>query len=522
LERKVGGRKLSADLERKVGGRKLSAEERTMIDFETYKKIRQHKKDKKSQRQCASDLGISRLTVSRYWNGEHYPTEESDREPRPDTPEKKAVCKEIEDLLENDSKENPPKQKLTAEKIHQILSRTYTIGKSTVRKYVREVRFGGMNPETDIPLTTRPGEVMEVDWCVIKVYIAEVLTKVSIFCAVLKFSYKIFCMPCVNEKFESFADAHVRAFAAIGGVPERVHYDNLKTAVYKHWGVRAIKQTRFAEFEAHYGYEARFMGRAKGNQKGSVEILCRISQHFASPIPRVNSFREVHEIIDLFVEEYNKTHEVAGKDGSVRERFELEQKHLFPLPLKEYEISERDDAHVRDDLTFSFDSNKYSVPHGYAGKTVTIKAHPYHLDVWHKGVVIATHERLLGKNKTSYNPFHYLPILKLKQRAVENAAPLTVGVLPKELDEFRENCKAKNVNEQLMKIMCLGEKHEYEVVRQGVEFALETGNCSFETVERYVSTHESVAGSVSEERPLIVENDHGEPCGIFMVDKEES
>jgi hypothetical protein len=67
-------------------------------------------------------------------------------------------------------------------------------------------------------------------------------------------------------------DAHTRSFAALGGVPRRGIYDNMKTAVDKvNKGKGRIVNARFAVMCAHYLFDADFCNVASGWEKGVVE-----------------------------------------------------------------------------------------------------------------------------------------------------------------------------------------------------------------------------------------------------------
>lgn len=60
-------------------------------------------------------------------------------------------------------------------------------------------------------------------------------------------------------------DAHTRSFAALGGVPRRGIYDNMKTAVDKvNKGKERIVNARFAVMCAHNLFDADFCNVASG------------------------------------------------------------------------------------------------------------------------------------------------------------------------------------------------------------------------------------------------------------------
>ena len=67
-------------------------------------------------------------------------------------------------------------------------------------------------------------------------------------------------------------DAHTRSFAALGGIPRRGIYDNMKTAVDKvKKGKGRVVNARFAVMCAHYLFDADFRNVASGWEKGAVE-----------------------------------------------------------------------------------------------------------------------------------------------------------------------------------------------------------------------------------------------------------
>lgn len=67
-------------------------------------------------------------------------------------------------------------------------------------------------------------------------------------------------------------DAHTRSFAALGGVPRRGIYDNMKTAVDKvNKGKGRTVNARFSVMCAHYLFNPDFCNVASGWEKGIVE-----------------------------------------------------------------------------------------------------------------------------------------------------------------------------------------------------------------------------------------------------------
>ena len=100
--------------------------------------------------------------------------------------------------------------------------------------------------------------------------------------------------------------------------------------------------------------------------------------------------------------------------------------------------------------TVLFETNSYSVPCRYTGKSTTLKAYPNHIEVWIAGSLVARHERLFGRKEESLDLQHYLPILAQKGRAIRYARPVQ-NTVPGEFLNWLEgqNFTAKEMVELL-------------------------------------------------------------------------
>ena len=331
---------------------------------------------------------------------------------------------------------------------------------------------------------------MQVDWNEVKVSIGGHLWKVPVFCAVLPCSYGIFAMVMPNMQMPCFIEAHTEAFRFFRGVSQRIFYDNLRTAVLSGVGKNAVKQERFRMLEAHYAFEAVFMNAESGNEKGAVENLCSLIRQVAFvPIPKGKNLLEIQEQVLQRCLDYIRFHKIRDRPRPIAPMLEEERLQLMPLPLKTFPAYTETDAVVGSDLTFRYDATKYSVPQEYIGKTIAVRATSYRIEAWHRGALICTHERPFAKGEHQYLPEHYLPLLEKRPRAIQNAAPLKYGILPPELEKFRNLNKAKDKYEQLANILLLGRQIDAEILLQAVHYANSTRSPSFDTVRFYLEAH---------------------------------
>ncbi|MCU0406157.1 MAG: IS21 family transposase [Ignavibacteriaceae bacterium] len=460
------------------------------ISQEIYSKIRRlHSKENLSIRKIAKMLSIDRKTVRKYCKGEVFPDERINY-PEVTSDLKNLLSPAILNLLE-ENKEVHGKQKYRAKNVYKDLRKLgFTMGESTIRKYIREIR--NKKPEGFIPLTHNPGEFIEIDWGDMYVYMNKVKVMVSVFCAVLPFSYKIYAVPLPTKAYDSFFWGHVKSFDFFGGISEKLLFDNLKTAVFKGSGRNAIPQEKFKFFESHYCFESVFCNIERGNEKGSVENLVDIIRKIAfTPIPRVENFEELTVHVHNKCEIYCNEHKLRERKLSIKDAFEIEKKTLTPLPIKAFDCSVSLQVLVYKDLTFRFEGNKYSIFPEYIGQEITIRANPFKIDVYDKGKVIFTHTRTYKSNDPQYIPEHYLKIIERKPRSVHQAAPLNIGIMPIELSEFRRLHKGKDRNVELISVLQLGDQVERHKLLWAVDMANKCGSPTYSLVLFYLEIDNS-------------------------------
>jgi transposase len=194
----------------------------------------------------------------------------------------------------------PRKQRYTSKKIYQAIRRAgYQGSESSVRYYVSQRRKALNRPPIYLPLSFDPGMDAQVDWGEASVIMADEQVIVQLFVMRLCYSRKLFVMAFPTQRQEAFLWGHVRAFTHFGGVPQRISYDNLKTAVKQILdGRNREEQAGFVRFRSHYLFESRFCTPAQGHEKGGVESDVGYSRrNFLVPLPKVADFDELNALL---------------------------------------------------------------------------------------------------------------------------------------------------------------------------------------------------------------------------------
>ena len=427
-----------------------------VITVNDYRDIRNRWLQGESQRSIARNLGISRNTVKKYCEGATLPgiRKEYVRQASVLTPE---VITFVERCLKEDADEALKKQCHTARRIFTRLVNEsgFTGSEASIRRLVREMR--GKIPEVFVPLEFDPGDAVQIDWGEATIYLRGGRRTVFLFCARLCHSDAPFVIAYRRQNSESFLDALVQTFEYYCGTPRRVIFDNAKVAVKDGFGANARATDSYATLAAHYGFEPVFCNVASGNEKGLVEGLVGFSRrNFCVPVPRVDSMDELNALLRKNCLEY-LDHRVAGRESTVGDLLVAEKRFLYPLPAYRYDPAKRAEGKVSGYSTVRYDTNSYSVPIQYTGKTVAIRALPERIEIFHDGVMIAAHQRCFAREKSVYQLDHYLPLLEQKGRAIFQAKPVRDNVPGYFLEWLRsQEMKPKELVECLRMFLVYG------------------------------------------------------------------
>lgn len=458
------------------------------IEIDLYEKIRALYVQGMSKRGIARELGCSRRTVDKYCEGAHFPERKKEVAPRAANL-RDAVLPRLAHYLELNA-ELPKKQKMSGHTIWQHLTKEgYTMAESTVRHWIAELK--DESSKAFVPLDFEPGEVIQIDWGQAYAHIKGERTKIHYFCAVLPFSFALHVSVFPDETSECFLLGHQLAFQFLGGIPTRCVYDNLKTAVFSGSGKAAVQQKTFERFSAHHAFKAVFCNAYAGWEKGSIENVVSIARKIAfSPMPHVDSWEELQELLDARCLEYCENHKIKSRKQPIKAAWEQERETLHPMPIASWDPSIVEQVLIHKNSTCVFQTNRYSVPTTLVGKTITLKASPFEVKIYAAGQCVATHPRSYDRNQTFYIPEHYLALLETKPRAIDNAAPLRLGEWPQEIQEFRQRYTRDDLNHCLVAILRLFQSYPKEFVLKAVSWSAAQREPSLELILNFIDVNQ--------------------------------
>jgi transposase len=450
---------------------------------ETIGKIRRwHRVDKLSVSEIARRLSASRNTIAKYLDSEVTKPQYKTREKR--APVMGAWVVKLEVMLAADA-QRPPKEQRTAQRLHDgLVQEGFTGSYPTVQRFVkawREARRQG--PGTVfIPQSFAPGEAYQFDWSYETVDLGGRPTPVKVAHLRLCHSRVFLAVAYLREAQEMVFDAHWRAFSLWGGSCQRGIYDNLKSAVELIFTGKARQYNRkFLQMASHYLIEPVACTPGAGWEKGQIENqVGHVRENIFTPRLRCTDLAELNALLARRCVQLAQA--MPHPEQRERTRWEVfeasERALLVPLAAQFEGCAERE-VRVSSTALVHVDRNRYSVDCRYAGKTVSLRTYADRIVTMAEGKIVGEHVRSFERDRTFFDPWHYVAALEKKPGALRNGAPFKDWVLPPALREMRDRLGAKaGGDRQFVTILATIAEDGIEAVTVACELALEANAIS--------------------------------------------
>jgi transposase len=259
-----------------------------------------------------------------------------------------------------------------------------------------------------VRLTHQAGEKAFVDYSGKKTRILDrstgELREVEVFVMTLAASGYSYAEASWSQTVPDFCSSLMRGLDFMGGVPEVLVPDQLRSAVSKPCRYDPEIHRTLADLAAHYGMTVLPARPRKPKDKAKVEgavllvqrwILAKIRNE------RFESLEELNERIRELVRELNDR-PFQKLSGSRRTLFEtLDKPALRALPQARFELGEWRKARVHPDGHVSYKERYYSVPSRCVGDVVELWVTPSVVEVYADGERVASHRRSYAPKGTA-------------------------------------------------------------------------------------------------------------------------
>lgn len=398
----------------------------------------------------------------------------------------------IRQILEDD-RQAPRKQRHTAHRIFERLrdEHGYAGGETVVKDAVRAWKQS--HQEVFLPLSHPPGAA-QVDFGEATIRRAGQETKVALFVMTLPYSGAIFIQAFPRECTETFLEGHRRAFEYFGGVPRRISYDNSAIAVIEVLKGRERKLTKeFLRLQSHYLFQEHFCLVRRANEKGHVERLLGFARRkFLVPVPQVDSLESLNQQL-LEGCRSDLEDRTRGKPAPKRELLREDQAAFLPLPPQSFEARRIEPGTANSESLVRFDTNDYSVPVRYAHRQLIVVATVEEVRIIHADRLVARHRRCWDRERTFFDPVHYLALLERKPGGFDHARPLEHWDLPECYALLRRRLEAddpRHGTRSFIRVLRLLEKFSLPQLTAAVEYALDIDVIDADSI-RTISEHRS-------------------------------
>jgi len=341
----------------------------------------------------------------------------------------------------------------------------------------------------------KAGEKLFVDYAGQTVPIVDPDTgethKAQIFVAVMGASNYTFAEATWSQKMEDWCMSHKRAFEFMGGVPELVIPDNLKSGVAKACCYEPDLNPTYHQMASHFGVAIMPARVRKPKDKAKAEggvllvtrwILACLRREVFYTLAQLNQ-----RISALLVRLNQKVFQKIP--GSRASQFEaLDRAALKSLPRSPYIFMQIKTVKVHLDYHVEIERNYYSVPYALVKKSLQAHFSEGTVRLYHEGQCVAHHVRLFtpGKQSTDkeHMPAHHRAYMdwdpgKFKQRA-QNAGPHV-------LDWVNQKLASKTHPEQAYRscagLLSLVKTYNNERLNAACERGLKTGASTFKSIK---------------------------------------
>ena len=379
----------------------------------------------RSLREIAEHTGYHFNTVKKYadkedWNMEYRPRKR--RASRLDP--LKGV---IDEWIREDLKRKR-KHRRTATKIYndleadEKLSQLLTVGRQTVTNYVsKRKKELGVTPYSTAMYTLHSmceaqvdfGEVLVVGKCGVE-------EKRHILVLSFPWSNAGFAQVCRNETKECLCEGLQQIFEYIGGVPFRILFDNMSSAVVSIEAEGERKLTEmFMRFTMHHRYKAEFCNPDSPHEKGNVENkVGYLRRNYLLPPPEIEDLAAFNQkLLEDCTKDLEREH--YRKDERMSDLFATEQEALIPLPRERFRVFTLEKAKTDKYSFIPYDSIPYSTSPEYAECELWLEVGASEIRILNeKYELVATHTRKYGRQSEAEIDFeNYIETLCRRPRA---------------------------------------------------------------------------------------------------------
>jgi transposase len=288
---------------------------------------------------------------------------------------------------------------------------SYTGGYSTVKEYLQPKREAAQTGAVR-RFETPPGRQAQVDWGYLgTLAISGERHRMWGFTFTLGYSRMLMAEAALDQKLGTLLRMHEEAFRQLGGVPDEILYDRMKT-VWTDIDERGeiVWNPLFLDFARYWGFTPRLCAAYRAQTKGKVEsgvkylrrnFLCGLLGKEPTGLEDLNAQMKLWVWTVANERVHGTTHEQpVARWAAERERM----RRIGNRPP--YPYAEDEPRRVARDAYVSWQGSRYSVPWQFVGKDVWVCEHAGRVEIYSGAERIALHDRAARHQVVTHAEHH--------------------------------------------------------------------------------------------------------------------
>jgi transposase len=293
----------------------------------------------------------------------------------------------------------------------ELRERGYDGGYSTVKEYLQPKREAARTTAVR-RFETPPGRQAQVDWGYLGTLTANgERHRMWGFTFTFGYSRMMVAEAALDQKLGTLLRMHEEAFRQLGGVPEEILYDRMKT-VWTDIDARGeiVWNPLFLDFARYWGFTPRLCPAYRAQTKGKVEsgvkyvrrnFLCGLLGKAPAGLEDLNAQMKVWVWTVANERVHGTTHEPPVA------RWAGERERLRPIGNRPpYPYADDEPRRVARDAYIAWQGSRYSVPWRFAGKDVWVCEHAGRVEIYFGAERIALHDRV-GRHQVVTQAEHH-------------------------------------------------------------------------------------------------------------------
>lgn len=231
------------------------------------------------------------------------------------------------------------------------------------------------------------------------------LRQAQVFVAVLGASNYTYAEATWTQSLADWTGSHVRTFECLGGVPELVIPDNLRSAVSRTCRYEPDVNPTYHDLARHYGVAVLPARVRRPRDKAKAEAGVLLVERWILAALRNREFFSLHELNAEMARLLERLNARAFRKlpGSRRSVFEqVDRPALRALPATRYVFAQWKKARVHIDYHVEVEGHYYSVPYKLVRRQLDVRYTAHTVECLHAGQRVASHTRsaLKGRHTT--------------------------------------------------------------------------------------------------------------------------